>query len=154
MSKKNIKKDKIIIINHYGITPDMPGATKHYDLASYFACKAEYDIEFWMCGYNHATGKYAEGLSGLHLQHTYRENGVKIVKVKSVPDWKNLIMRQFNIMIFDFITGIKILFSHDIKCIILSMPPITFFAGDAAYIRKIKMVADVEDLWPLFMKGM
>ena len=150
----NKKRDKIIIINHYGITPDMPGATKHYDLATYFASKKEYDIEFWMCGYNHATGKYAEGLKGLHIQHIYSENDIKIVKIKSVPDWNSLIMRQLNIMVFDFITGIKLLFSRNIKCIILSMPPITFFTSDAAYIRKIKMVADVEDLWPLFMKEM
>ena len=149
-----MSRGKIIIINHYGITPDMPGATKHYDLAKYFADKNEYDIEFWMCGYNHVTGDYVDGLKGFHIQHKYTENGIKIVKIKSVPDWRGLVMRQLNIMVFDFITGIKILFSRNIKCVILSMPPITFFATDATFIRKIKMVADVEDLWPLFMEDM
>jgi len=149
-----MSKGKIVIINHYGITPDMPGATKHYDLAKFFAEKKEYSIEFWMCGYNHVTGKYTDGLDGFHIQHRYRENGINIVKIKSVPDWGGLIMRQLNIMVFDFITGIKILFSRNIKCVILSMPPITFFATDALKIRKIKMVADIEDLWPLFMEDM
>lgn len=149
-----MSKEKIIIINHYGITPDMAGATKHYDLARYFVNKKEYDIEFWMCGYDHVTGKYVDGLKGFHIQHKYQENGIKIIKIKSVPDWGNLVMRQLNIMVFDLITGIKILFSRNIKCVILSMPPITFFATDATFIRGIKMVADVEDLWPLFMEGM
>ena len=147
-------KDKIVIINHYGITPDMPGATKHYDLACYFEKKEEYDIEFWMCGYNHVIGDYESGLKGFHLQHKYYDNGVKIVKIKSVPDWRGLIMRQLNIMVFDFITGIKILFSRKIKCVVLSMPPITFFATDAAKLRRIKLIADVEDLWPLFLEEM
>ena len=149
-----MSRSKIVIINHYGITPDMPGATKHYDLAKYFADKNEYDIEFWMCGYNHVTGDYVDGLKGFHIQHKYIENGIKIVKIKSVPDWGGLVMRQLNIMVFDFITGFKILFSRNIKCVILSIPPITFFATDASFIRRIKMVADVEDLWPLFMEDM
>lgn len=149
-----MSKGKIVIINHYGITPDMPGATKHYDLAKFFADKKKYDIEFWMCGYNHVTGDYVDGLKGFHIQHKYKENGIKIVKIKSVPDWGGLVMRQLNIMVFDFITGIKILFSRGIKCVILSMPPITFFATDATFLRRIKMVADVEDLWPLFMEDM
>lgn len=147
-------KGKIIIINHYGITPDMPGATKHYDLAKHFAQKDEFDIEFWMCGYNHVTGKYVDELKGLRLQHIYEQDGIKIVKIKSVPDWGGLIMRQLNIMVFDFITGLKILFSKNIKSVVLSMPPITFFATLALRLRKIKMIADVEDLWPLFMEDM
>jgi len=149
-----MRKGKIVIINHYGITPEMPGATKHYDLAKFFADKNEYDIEFWMCGYNHVTGDYDAGLKGAHIQHTYKEDGIKLVKIKSVPDWGGLLMRQLNIMVFDFITGVKILFGRDIKCVILSMPPITFFATDATFLRRIKMVADVEDLWPLFMEDM
>lgn len=149
-----MKKGKIIIINHYGITPDMPGATKHYDLARFFAEKKEYAVEFWMCGYNHVTGKYVDGLRGFHIQYKYRDNDISIVKIKSVPDWGGLIMRQLNIMVFDFITSIKLLFSRNVKCVILSMPPITFFATDAMRIRKIKMIADVEDLWPLFMEDM
>lgn len=149
-----MRKGKIVIINHYGITPDMPGATKHYDLAKYFAEKNEYDIEFWMCGYNHVTGKYVDELKGFHIQHKYVENGIKIVKIKSIPDWGGLIMRQLNIMVFDFITGVKLLFSRNVKCVVLSMPPITFFATDASFLRRIKIIADVEDLWPLFMEDM
>ena len=149
-----MKKGKIIIINHYGITPDMPGATKHYDLARYFSEKGEYEIEFWMCGYNHVTGKYADGLNGINLQYKYQDNGIKIVKIKSAPYWGSNFMRQLNILLFDFLVGIKLFFSRGIKCIILSMPPITFFATDAAYIRNMKMVADVEDLWPLFIEDM
>lgn len=148
------KKEKIVIINHYGITPDKPGATKHYDLSRFFADKGEYNVEFWLCGLNHVTGKYDKGLEGLHFQTSYDDNGIKIVKIKSTIERGSALLRQINIMVFDFITGLKLLFSRDVKCVILSMPPITFFATNACKFRKIKMVADVEDLWPLFMVDM
>lgn len=147
-------KEKIIIINQYGNTPDMPGNSRHYELAQYFAHKGDYEIELWLCGYNHATGKYIDELKHFHFQHKYTENGIRIVKIKSAPDWGGLVMRQFGIMLFDFITGIKLLFSRNIRGVVLSMPPITFFAIDAMQIRRIKMIADVEDLWPLFMEDM
>lgn len=149
-----MKNGKIIVINHYGDTPGMPGNSRHYELACHFAQKGEYDLEFWLCGYSHLTGKYIEELKGLHIQHKQIENGIKVVKIKSIPDRGGLVMRQLNIMVFDFITGLKLIFSRNVKGVILSMPPITFFATDAMKIRRIKMVADVEDLWPLFMEDM
>lgn len=146
--------DKIIIINHYGITPDMPGATKHYDLACHFASKGQFLIEFWMCSLNHALGTNDKSTHGLSIVTKYFENNVLIVKIKSTKSWAGLIARQLNIAIFDFIASMKILFSRNIRCIILSMPPISFFIVIAAKIRHIKIIADIEDLWPLFIKEM
>lgn len=145
---------KIIIINHYGITPDKPGATRHYDMAVNFANKNEYKIEFWMCGYNHHSGKNDKDLKGFKLQHKYIMDNVKLIKIKSSGYRRSSIMRQLNIMIFDFITSIKILFSSHIEYIILSVPPISIFNVFAAKIRRVKLITDVEDLWPLFLEDM
>lgn len=144
---------KIIIINHYGITPDMPGATRHYDLAQYFMKKNLYLVEFWMCGYNHHIGKHIKQLKR-KIEYSYNDNGVKIVKIKSIPYRNNLIMRQLNIMCFDFITAIKLLLKKDIGIVVLSTPPITFFSAWVCKKRKIKLLVDVEDLWPLFLNDM
>lgn len=145
---------KIVIINHYGITPDKPGATRHYDMAVNFASKKEYKVEFWMCGYNHHSGKNDAELKGCRLQYKYIMDDVKLVKIKSSRYRNSSVMRQLNIMVFDFITCMKILFSRNIEYIILSVPPISILNVWATKIRRIKLITDVEDLWPLFLKDM
>lgn len=145
---------KIIIINHYGITPDLPGATKHYDMAKHFANKFEYAVEFWMCGYNHHTGEHDKNLKGLRLQSIEQIEKFDVVRIKSTPYRKSSLARQINISIFDILTAIKILFSKDVEAVVLSVPPISIFNILATKIKKIKLIADVEDLWPLFLTEM
>lgn len=142
---------KIVIINQYGITPDLPGATKHYDMSKFFASKGTHDVEFWMCGYNHQTGKNHMELSGMKLQSSYDEENLKLVRIKSTPYRRSSILRQINHTVFDIITAFKILFSRNIDAIILSIPPISNFNVWAIKLRKIKLITDVEDLWPLFL---
>ncbi len=145
---------KIIIINHYGITPDLPGATKHYDMAKYVSKKERHKVEFWMCGYNHHTGKNHYKLKGLRLQASDEESNLKIVRLKSSPYRKSAILRQLNITLFDLLTALKVLFSKNVEAIILSVPPVSIFNVLAIKFRKIKLVTDVEDLWPLFLVEM
>ena len=144
---------KIVIINHYGITPDKPGATRHYDMAKYFSRKNEYNVEFWMCGYNHHIGKNDADLNGVKIQEEYWHDNLKLVKIKSSRYRNSNIMRQLNIMIFDLLTAFKILFSRDIEYVILSVPPISIFNVLVVKLKKIKLITDVEDLWPLFLKN-
>jgi len=143
--------NKIIIINHYGITPDTPGATKHYDMAKYFSNKNTHSVEFWMCGYNHHTGKNYPMLQGLKLQASEEEKNLKIVRVKGSPYRKSSILRQLNITLFDLITSFKILFSGKVDVVVLSVPPISIFTVLIIKLKRIKLVVDVEDLWPLFL---
>lgn len=145
---------KIIIINHYGITPDLPGATKHYDMAKHFANKSEYAVEFWMCGYNHHTSEHHKNLKGFKIESTERIENFDVVRIKSTPYRKSSLARQINISIFDILTAIKILFSKDIQAVVLSVPPISIFNILATKMKKIKLIADVEDLWPLFLTEM
>ncbi|WP_413305710.1 glycosyltransferase family 4 protein [Bacillus sp. 1P10SD] len=142
---------KIIVINHYGLTPDLPGATKHYDMAKYFSDQKTHNIEFWMCGYNHHTGINHEDLKGLKIQAEKKDKNLNIVRIKSTPYRKSSILRQLNITFFDIITSLKILFSKNIDAIVLSVPPISIFNVWAAKFRKVKLITDVEDLWPLFL---
>jgi len=145
---------KIIIINHYGITPDLPGATKHYDMAKHFSNKTEYAVEFWMCGYNHHTGEHHKNLKGFKIQSKERIENFDVVRIKSTPYRKSSLARQINISIFDILTAIKIFFSKDVQAVVLSVPPISIFNTLATKMKKIKLIADVEDLWPLFLTEM
>jgi len=145
---------KIIIINHYGVTPDLPGATKHYDMAKYFSEKGTHKIEFWMCGYNHKMGTNHPHLRGFKFQAIEKSENIDIVRVKSSPYRRSLILRQLNVIIFDIITAFKILFSWDIEGIVLNVPPISIFNVLAIRMKKIKLITDVEDLWPLFLVEM
>lgn len=145
---------KIVIINHYGITPDLPGATKHYDMAKFFSEKESHEVEFWMCGYNHHTGTNHKNLKGFKIQSIEKKSNLNIFRIKSTPYRKSSIMRQLNIMFFDLITAIKILFSKNIDVVILSVPPVSILNVLATKIRKMKLITDVEDLWPLFLIDM
>ena len=145
---------KIITINHYGVTPDMPGPTKNYEMSKFFADNYNCKSEFWICGYSHYIGKMDKSLGKLKLQSKKQLNNFSIVKIKSTPYKKSSLMRQLNITVFDLITAIKILFSKDIDYIIITIPPVTIFSVIAAKVRKIKLIADVEDLWPLFLEDM
>lgn len=145
---------KIITINHYGVTPDMPGPTKNYEMSKFFADNYNRKSEFWICGYSHYVGKMDQSLSKFKFHSKKQTNNFSIVKIKSTPYRKNPFLRQLNITVFDFISAIKILFSKDIDCIIITTPPVTIFSVIAAKLRKVKLVADVEDLWPLFLEDM
>lgn len=145
---------KIIIINHYGITPEFPGATKHFDIAEQFAKEGEYQIEFWICGVNHQNDELSQELKGFKFQYIEKRDNFDIVKIKSIRYKNSKLRRQINILLFDLITGLKLLFSKDVEYVFLSVPPVTFFNVLFTKLRKIKLITDLEDLWPLFLEEM
>lgn len=148
-------KKKIIIINQYGVTPDVPGATKHYDMGLNFADKKEYNVEYWLSGLNHKTGNNHRSLKGLKFQskETITKN-FQVVRFKGFPYRGNLILRQLSIILFEIITAFKILFSRKIKIVIINTPPVGIINILATKIRRKKLIVDVEDLWPLFLQEM
>jgi glycosyltransferase involved in cell wall biosynthesis len=107
-----------------------------------------------MCGYNHQTGKNHKELKGLKLQSSYNEDNLRLIRIKSTPYRRSSILRQINHTVFDLITALKILFSRNIDVIVLSIPPISNINVWAINLRKIKLITDVEDLWPLFLEDM
>jgi len=145
---------KIVIINHYGVTPDMPGPSKNYEMSKFFADHCNCKSEFWICGYSHYVGKMDESLKKLRIQSKKTNGNHSVVRIKSTPYRKNAFLRQLNIVIFDIITSIKILFSKNIDYLIITTPPVSIFNVITTKLKKIKLIADVEDLWPLFLQDM
>jgi len=132
----------------------MPGPSKNYEMTKFFSEKYGINTEFWICGFSHYISKMNPKLKGFKLQYKKKENKHTVVFIKSTPYKKNALLRQLNIMIFDFVTAIKILFSKNIGCVIITVPPISIFNILALKLRGIKIITDVEDLWPLFLEDM
>ena len=57
--KKNLKKIKIWIINQFANTPDMPGGSRHYELAEYFA-KQNLEVDVFSSDFNLSTRNYSK----------------------------------------------------------------------------------------------
>ena len=58
MAKKiNSKRIKLWIINQFANTPDMPGRSRHYELAEYFA-KQNLEVDVFSSDFNLATRSY------------------------------------------------------------------------------------------------
>ena len=56
--KKNSKKiPKIWIINQFANTPNMPGGTRHYEIAKYFT-NLNWDVEVFASDFNLSSRKY------------------------------------------------------------------------------------------------
>ncbi|WLR55465.1 glycosyltransferase family 4 protein [Mesobacillus subterraneus] len=153
MEGKELMK-RIIVINHYGVTPNMPGPSKNYEMAKFFAGKYNCNSEFWICGYSHYIGKMDKSIGKFNLQAREQIDDFSVIRIKSTPYKKNPFLRQLNITVFDLISSVKILFSKDIDYIVITIPPVTIFSVLAAKLRRIKLIADVEDLWLLFLEDM
>ena len=69
--KSNIKNiPKIWIINQFANTPNMPGGTRHFEIANYFS-KLEWNTEVFSSDFNLSSRKSMISVSGrgLRLRH-------------------------------------------------------------------------------------
>lgn len=145
---------KIIIINHYGRTPESRGTTRHFDMAKKIYNELGCEVEFWICGNDRQQNTLDDSLK-YKLFSSINYEGVKVVKIRSLPEFrKNGIMRQLNITLFSILTGLRILLSKKIDLCVLSVPPLTIFNTMLLKIRGTKIIIDVEDLWPLFLQDL
>lgn len=145
---------KIAVINFYGTTPDVPGATKHYDMSRFFYQECGADVEFWMASVNHHTDKHINGMKWncLSMLRKDKSSGIKLVYIKTIRERHSKVLRELSTLLFSVISAFKIRFSKEkYDAIVLSMPPVTHFCVLAAKKRGTAVIADVEDLWPLFL---
>lgn len=145
---------KIIIINFFGITPDQPGATKHYDMARFFTDKKHSDVEFWISGINHHTDERVSELKGPKASFKTQYEGIDLVYIQSIKHKTSKIRRELGMLVFSIISTFKLMFGKKADVVILSMPPVNSLITLATKLRKINLVADVEDLWPLFLEDL
>src|SRR5699024_7720115 len=80
----------------------------------YLAQNSNKNIEYWICGFNHYSGKIHKSFKKSKLFSKRKVNKFDLIRVKSIPYRKSNILRQLNITFFDILTSIKILFSRDL----------------------------------------
>ncbi|HHY33948.1 MAG TPA: glycosyltransferase family 4 protein [Firmicutes bacterium] len=140
---------EIWIVNHYAITPDLPGGTRHYDFAVELA-KMGYEVCIFASDVNLALRRHTRLESG----ELYREesiNGVRFVWVRAATYQKNDWRRVWNMLSFAlnvFRVGVRLRGSP--KAVIGSSPH-PFAALVAWVISKIKhsrFLLELRDLWP------
>ena len=136
------------ILNHYAISPDMAGGSRHFDLAREMA-KDGHDVTIFASGFDHFTHQYVK-VSPKEKMKVEEYDGVRFVWVNTLPYFKNDWRRVLNMLSY----GLRVLgCSQDLpkpeKVIGVSMHPFAALAGWWLARRcKAEFVFEVGDLWP------
>lgn len=146
---KSANLREVWIVNHYAITPDLPGGTRHYDFGIELA-KMGYKVRIFASDVNLALRQHTKLKPG----ELYREesiNGVWFVWVRAATYQKNDWRRAWNMLSFAFnVCRVGLRIQGKPEVIIGSSPHP--FAALAAYIisrfRHTRFILEVRDLWP------
>ena len=140
---------KIWILNHYAITPDLPGGTRHYDLGRELV-KRGYDVTIFASSFNYATRREEK----LNKGESFREDdvqGVRFIWIKSFPYLRNDWRRVVNWLSYAarvIYIGRKMKERPDV----IIGSSVHLFAPLAGYIlsclKKSRFIFEVRDLWP------
>ncbi len=145
----------IWIFNHYAITPDLPGGTRHYDLGKELV-KQGHHVVIFATSFHHTLHRETR----LQLGENWKiedVDGVKFVWLRTPPYWRNDWRRVRNMVVYMFRAwwlGRKLpkLSSEIKKPDILLGSSVHLLAVLAAYwlskYYNVPFVMEVRDLWP------
>jgi len=147
-------KKNIWIFNHYVVTPDMTGGTRHYDLALELANQGN-NLVLFASSYNHFILKEMKDYIGKNYLIENISN-IKIVWIKTTKYKKNNWKRILNMFVYSFrvIRAAKKLRKNSIleKPDIVMGSSVHLFAVLSALVvsrkNKAKFIMEVRDLWP------
>jgi len=141
---------EIWMINHYAISPDLPGGTRHFD----FACelvKKGYRVKIFACDVILGKNKEHAKLKEKESCSIYNINGVEFVWVRAATYERNNWRRAWNMLTFSYnCYKIGSKFKDKPEVIIGSSPHpfAAFAAGRLARKLKAKFFLEIRDLWP------
>ena len=152
-----MKKNKIIwIVNQFANTPDMPGGTRHFEIASFLAKKG-FKVEIFASDFNLSKRKSLK-LKNAKLFSVEKIKGIKIHWLKTISykknDWKrylNLLSFCFNFSIYQFRLFFKKNQNNLMPDLIIASSPqliASFCALIMAKLLKKYFIFEVRDLWP------
>jgi len=144
----------IWIVNHFAITPDLPGGSRHFDF-SVELVKHGHPVSIFASDFSYLHRKYYK-LSNKQLFLIEKNNGINFVWVKASPYEENNLQRVFNMLSFS-INFLRVAFKLPKPDIIIGSSP-HLFAALAGYIlskiRGAKFVLEIRDLWPQVLVDM
>lgn len=136
------------ILNHYAISPDMAGGTRHYDLARQLI-KRGYNVTIFASGFDHVTKRYIKIKPNDRVKiEEYK--GVRFVWLNTFPYKRNNWRRVVNMISY----GVRVLFAArklPKPDIIIGSSMHPFAVISAWWMSRsygAKFVFEVRDLWP------
>jgi len=148
----NLKMIKLWIINQFANTPDMPGGSRHYELAEYFA-KHNLEVDVFSSDFNLATRNYCK----LKNYQNFKTEKIKNIKwnwLRVYPykknNWKryiNILSFCLNLLILQLLNAVK----NSLPNIIIASSPQIVASYQSlifAKIFRIKFIFEVRDIWP------
>ena len=145
----------IWIFNHYAITPDLPGGTRHYDLARELV-KRGHQITIFASGFQHSCHREMRLAPGERWK-VEDVNGVRFVWIKTFPYQRNNWRRVLNMVSYRLRAwwlGRRLpkLSPEFEKPNVIIGSSVHLLAVLAAYrvaqFQRAKFIMEVRDLWP------
>ena len=153
---KNYQNKNIWILNHYAITPDITGSTRHYDFALELIKKG-YKISIFASGFQHQGERKEIKLEKKESWRIENIDGINFVWIKTFPyqknDWRRTV-NMFSYLWRVYCLGRKITkINKNIKKpdIIIGSSPHLLSPLCAYWLSKIykaKFIIEIRDLWP------
>lgn len=136
------------ILNHYAISPDMAGGTRHYDLGRELVRRG-YEVTIFASGFDHVTHKYVKIGAGEGFR-VEDHNGVRFVWLKTMPYQGNDWHRVLNMLSYGFsLWRYNKSFKKPDVIIGSSMHPVAPLVGWwLAKKYRARFIFEVRDLWP------
>jgi glycosyltransferase involved in cell wall biosynthesis len=143
-------KRNLWIFNHYAVTPDLPGGTRHFDFGKELV-KRGYEVTIFASGFQHGSMRYVRG--SFKKDFIVEElDGVRFVWIKTSPysgnNWKRVInMLSYSVRAYNVARKLNIE-----KPDIIIGSSVHLFAVFTAYLLskkyKTPFIMEVRDLWP------
>ncbi len=145
----------IWIFNHYAISPDMPGGTRHYDLSKELSNRG-YNVTIFPSSFHYSLHKEMKFLTD---EWWKAENigGVNFVWIKTFPHEKNnwrRIINMISYMLRSYRIGRQLPELHmgiSPPDVVIGSSPHLLAALSAYFLArrfKVKFIMEVRDLWP------
>ena len=150
--KLNSKSLNLWIINQFANTPDMPGGSRHYELAEYFV-KQNLKVNIFSSDFNLATRSFLK----LNDNEYFKKEKIRNIEwnwLRVFPykknNWQrylNLISFCFNLLIVNSFLGLN----KNLPDVIIASSPQLIAAFQSLIFAKIfgkKFIFEVRDIWP------
>jgi glycosyltransferase involved in cell wall biosynthesis len=141
---------EIWMVNHYAISPDLPGGTRHFDIACELVRKG-YRVKIFACDVILGKNKEYAKLEEKESYSVENINGVEFIWVRAATYERNNWRRACNMLTFSYnYYKIGSKFKDKPEVIVGSSPhPFAAFAAvRLARKLKAKFFLEIRDLWP------
>jgi len=151
-----MKNRTIWIFNHYALTPEFPGGTRHYDFSRELI-KRGYEVTIFASSFHHTQLRETKDYQTAN-DIVENVDGVRFVWIKSYPYRRNDGKRVVNMLSYAiraYWAGRKIIRQ---KPDIIIGSSVHLFAAYAAYRLslhfKVPLLVEIRDIWPLTLVEM